>query len=74
MAFNSNTYHRNKARRQAMEYLAEARRVKALGHSPTHHATMARCQWRMYLSYVRIVQIDADHRSMSATDFVEKYR
>lgn len=63
MPFNSNTYHRNKARRDALELLARARDAKAESRGADNVASyvrMARSQWRMYLSYLQMKRCDDD--------------
>lgn len=69
MAFNSNTYHRNKARRAALEHLAEARDCKMMGRSAAmvqHYVRLARLQWRTHLSYLRICACDDDLAALRA--------
>lgn len=67
MAFNGQTYRRNKARRSALEYLAQARAYKARvlsGEAYTWEAALipgrvrcARLQWSVYLSYRRMEKL-----------------
>lgn len=83
MPFNSQTYHRNKARRSALAYLEEARDVKrraAAGEAYDWEierlprlVELARNGWRIYLSYLFVARMNADHRNMSAVDFIAKY-
>lgn len=76
MPFNSNSYYRNKWRREALESLAEARAVKA-GPSDdlrdemfpgwrqrdvSFHAGRARSAWRLYLCQRRICDLDAERK------------
>jgi regulator of protease activity HflC (stomatin/prohibitin superfamily) len=82
MPFNSQSYHRNKARREALEALEKAREVKrrvAAGEaqpwhsSVAHHVAIARLIWRQYLSYLRLDRMNKDFDEMNAADFVAKY-
>lgn len=69
MPFNSNIYHRNKARREAQEYLARAREAKAGagdGETVAMYARFARGSWRMYRSYLRMKQCDDDLAALRA--------
>jgi hypothetical protein len=75
MPFNSRSYHRNKERRQAMEYLAEARTWKqqlvagTLDFPSTpervteriaSRVKLARLHWKTYLGHLRMECCDAD--------------
>ena len=83
MAFNSHSYYRNKARRQALAYLEEAREVKRRAAASKAYdweverlprmVLLARNGWRIYLSYLAVDRMNADHRNMSAADFIAKY-
>ena len=82
MAFNSNSYHRNKARRRALEYLEQARQSKRQIAAGEGHAWetpverlvwYARNEWRLYLSYLKGDRMNADLRTMRPTDFIAKY-
>lgn len=59
MAFNSDSYHRNKWRRKAIAELAEARQHKAAGDSywTQSAAKRARISWRLYLIKRRICEL-----------------
>jgi hypothetical protein len=75
MPFNSNSYYRNKWRRQALESLAEARKLKSgppteqwlvdlFGYDPRPRdiesaVRSARSTWRLYLSQREICRLDA---------------
>jgi hypothetical protein len=62
MAFNSDSYYRNKWRRQALEELTEARQIKASGHSwKTVESAVryARSSWRLYLGQARICELSS---------------
>lgn len=59
MPFNSETYHRNKRRQMALDYLALARASKAAGRDNV--ATLirlARISWKIYLSQLRVAQLN----------------
>lgn len=59
MPFNSRSYHRNKERRQALEYLAKAR--AAFEPEPiAFNVRLARLHWKTYLGYLRMQRCDAD--------------
>ena len=60
MPFNSETYHRNRRRKMALDYLAEARARKEEGDSERVAVLvrLARINWRIYLSAVRLSQIN----------------
>lgn len=68
MPFNSNSYHRNRYRRVALEKLALAREAKALGAAAdvAYHVRSARLDWRLYLSYLRMKQCDDDLAAVRA--------
>lgn len=77
MPFNSQSYYRNKAKRQALEYLARAR----MGGEPERVAfnvKLARSSWRTYLCYRRLDECDADLKKrlrgeMSHAEFMNKW-
>lgn len=77
MPFNSQSYHRNKAKRQAREYLAAAR----LADDPVRRAfevRLARASWRTYLGYLRMDECDADLKrfrkgEMTFQEFMHKW-
>lgn len=74
MPFNSNSYYRNKYRREATAYLAAAR----AGDDPQRSVRMARLSWRLYLTHLRMGQCDADLKlrmrgKMSHAEFMEKW-
>lgn len=77
MPFNSQSYYRNKAKREARKYIAAAR----VAGDPVRVASnvrMARSAWRTYLSYVKLDQCDADLKrrlrgDMSHADFMKKW-
>lgn len=79
--FNSQSYYRNKARRQAMGYLADARRAK-LADNVEHvksRVRLARNSWRTYLSYLKLDEMDADMEmcrsgNMAYSEFIEKWK
>lgn len=83
MAFNSQTYHRNRARKSALAYLEEARDVKRRAAAGDAYdweverlprmVALARNGGRIYLSYLAVDRMNADHRNMSAVDFIAKY-
>jgi hypothetical protein len=83
MPFNSNSYYRNKYRREALSYLEQARNVKRLNPGRAqddlrHCVRLARSSWRSYLSYKRIGECDADlkerlYGNMSHSDFMAKW-
>jgi hypothetical protein len=71
MSFNSNSYYRNKYRREALEYLAKAREIRA-NHNPIReqllpgsqerdiefNVKMARSRWRLYQIQRRICRLE----------------
>lgn len=67
MAFNSDSYYRNKWRRDAFELLARAREIKARALAGdaydwelpmiASNASLARSTWRLYLSQREIIAI-----------------
>jgi hypothetical protein len=66
MAFNSESYYRNKWRRKAIAELAEAREIKANGHSwKTVESAVryARSSWRLYLTQCRICELSREMRN-----------
>lgn len=68
MPFNSDSYYRNKWRREALERLAMAREAKALGGSVlpddvAFNVRLARSTWRLYLSQKRICEINRERRT-----------
>ena len=80
MSFNSQSYYRNKAKRQAGEDLATARKAKAIGNENgvIFYARSARSHWRQYLMYRKLDIMDADLKlrlsgKMSHQDFMSKY-
>ena len=83
MPFNSNSYYRNKYRREALSYLDQARNVKRLNPGRAqddlrHCVRLARSAWRSYLSYKAICECDADYKryrfgDMSHSDFMAKW-
>jgi hypothetical protein len=58
MPFNSQSYYRNKAKREAQEYFAAAR--TSIGPERQANVRLARSTWRTYLGYLRLDQCDAD--------------
>jgi hypothetical protein len=68
MPFNSNTYHRNKARREAERYIMSARAARAAkcSNMVQHYVRLARLQWRTYLSYLRMKRCDDDVAALRA--------
>lgn len=71
MPFNSQSYYRNKAKRQALAYLAEARAIKRRldAGKPdfldsfervAFKVKMARSSWKTYLGHLRMDQCEAD--------------
>jgi hypothetical protein len=69
MPFNSNTYHRNKARREAFVHLQRARDAKREqrgADNVQHYVRLARLQWRTYLSYLRMKRCDDDLAALRA--------
>lgn len=81
MPFNSRSYHRNKAKREASKYLTQAREAKAEGRGADDvrfYVRMARSQWSIYLSNLRMDRMDADmerYRSgkMTHEEFMAKW-
>jgi hypothetical protein len=68
VAFNSESYYRNKWRRQALAELTEAREIKANGHSwKTVESAVryARSSWRLYLSQARICELSRESRNLN---------
>jgi hypothetical protein len=68
MSFNSESYYRNKWRRQALEELTEARRIKRDGHAwQTVESAVryARSSWRLYLSQARICELSRESRNLN---------
>jgi hypothetical protein len=62
MPFNSNSYYRNKWRRQAIAELTEARDIKANGHlwrSVESAVRSARLSWRLYMSQRLICELSS---------------
>ena len=70
MPFNSNSYYRNKYRRQAKEHLAKARQIKAAPDplrekyfpgswikDVEFNVKMARSRWQLYLIQRRICDL-----------------
>lgn len=77
MPFNSQSYYRNKARRQAREYL-DAARKSVEPERVALNVRLARSSWRTYLGYRRMDECDADLKrrlagKMSHADFMEKW-
>jgi hypothetical protein len=67
MAFNANSYRRNKWRREALGYIAKAREYKATGVDSWRIESavkLARITWRLYRSQAVICDIDAKRRSL----------
>ena len=66
MPFNSDTYRRNQAKRTALDFLAQARSIKARAAAGTAYdweipliasrVKCARITWRIYLSWKRITE------------------
>lgn len=89
MPFNAQSYYRNKAKRQALAYLAEARAVKhrlAIGEAKpmdnpqrvAFNVRMARSSWKTYLGALRMDQCDADLKrfrrgEITYQDFMDKW-
>lgn len=83
MAFKSESYYRNKARRRALEALAEARDIKrraAMGKAYDweipgirSRVTIARSIWSTYLGYLRTQKMREELRTMAPRDFIAKY-
>lgn len=71
MAFNSDTYHRSKAKRQTKVYMQHARNTE--GERRAFWVRLARCEWRIYLSCLRIERIKRDYKRMLPRDFVRLY-
>lgn len=89
MPFNSQSYYRNKAKRQALDYLAEARAMKwrldagkpgllddfiRLGRL----VGLARSQWKIYRGYLNMDRCDADLKRLqrgeiSHAEFMSKW-
>lgn len=89
MAFNSRSYHRNKAKRQTREALDKAREYKrrvAAGEAYDWEANrvasyvqLARSYWRVYLGYLAGARMDADiekigEGKMSHAEFMAKWK
>jgi hypothetical protein len=89
MAFNSHSYHRNKAKRSALAELEKARDIKRRAMLGTAYdweidgiprrVEMARINWRLYLSYLEGDRMDADIKKtrtgeMSHEAFMAKWR
>lgn len=63
MSFNSESYYRNKWRRQALEELSEARRHKRDGGDGWRIESavrLARSSWRLYLSQARLCELSRE--------------
>jgi hypothetical protein len=89
MAFNSRSYYRNKAKRQALELLAQARDLKQSASAGLLQSwemadrlpsivRRARLSWQTYLSYLRLDRMDGDivrlkNREISHADFMAKW-
>lgn len=89
MPFNSQSYYRNKAKRQALAYLAEARAIKrrlAMGEPDfldslervQSRVRFARSQWKTYLGHLRMDQCEADierlrRREITYAEFMSKW-
>ena len=81
MPFNSNTYHRNKAKREACAYLSQARDAKAGKRAPSSiawYVRMARSQWSIYLSYMSMKRCSDDLKAfqtgkMTYSEFMAKW-
>jgi hypothetical protein len=56
MAFNSNSYHRNRFREDAVCYMRNARESE--GERRSHFVRIARLKWRMYLSMRRVCELE----------------
>lgn len=90
MPFNAQSYYRNKAKREAREYLAAAREVKRrldaipdvpadLPRAVAFNVRMARSSWKTYLGYLRMDQCDADLKrfqrgQMTYQEFMDKWK
>lgn len=59
MPFKAQSYYRNKAKREAREYLTAAR-ASADPARVAFNVRMARSSWRTYLGYLRMDKCDAD--------------
>lgn len=77
MPFNAQSYYRNKAKRKALKYLADARAMKArlIAGEPnvldnlervSTYAELARLHWKSYLSYAKLDECDADMKLLQA--------
>jgi hypothetical protein len=77
MPFNSHSYHRNKEKRRAQEYLAEARLWKQelvagtldfpstperVNDRIASRVKLARAHWKGYLAYKSMCECDADYK------------
>lgn len=77
MPFNAQSYYRNKAKREARAYLAEARMVD----DPVEKARKiwwARSCWKTYLGFLRMDRCDADLKrfrrgEITYQDFMSKW-
>lgn len=89
MPFNSQSYYRNKAKRQALGYLADARGVKQRLAAGTPDfldcpakikasVILARSHWKTYLGYLSMDRCDADlkrlqRREITYAEFMGKW-
>jgi hypothetical protein len=60
--FNSHSYYRNKAKRAARVYMAEARGAE--GERRSHYVKLARLSWKTYCGYLRTDHCAADVRRL----------
>jgi hypothetical protein len=77
MPFNAQSYYRNKAKREAREYIAAARAASDPARV-AFNVRLARSSWKTYLGYLRLDACDEDvkrlqRREITFGEFMSKW-